>query len=122
MAKYPISVNIKKTPLKAAAPKIAAAKPVAAAKPNVGATLKRAERAQAMEAGESRLARSMPPKNKPATPTMSAAAKAKTQATLSRAERMQREEAIGDALLMKRGKPNVIRTTVNERTTPAKKK
>jgi hypothetical protein len=80
MARYPVTVNIKKTPLPSAA------KPM--------------------------------PKVKPVAPTMS---KAATQATLGRAERIQREEA-GESMLMKRKAPQVIRTTVNERTTPAKKK
>ena len=84
------------------------------------AVLGRAERMQKLEAGESRIARSMPAK-KPATPTMSAAAKAATDATLRRAERIQREESISENLLMKRGKPDVIRTTVRERMTPPKK-
>lgn len=85
--------------------------------------LARAERAQKMEAGESRLARAMPPKTKPATPTMSAATRAATQATLSRAERVQREEARGDAMLMKKkSAPAVIRTTVSYRPSPTGKK
>lgn len=55
MAKYPISVTIKKTPLKAAAPKVAAPKPkpMPAPKPNKAATqatLNRAERVQGEEA------------------------------------------------------------------------
>lgn len=84
------------------------------------AVLGRAERMQKLEAGESRIARSMPAK-KPATPTMSAAAKAATNAVLRRAERIQREESISESLLMKRGKPDVISTTVRERMTPVKK-
>ena len=84
------------------------------------AVLGRAERTQKLEAGESRIARSMPAK-KPATPTMSAAAKAATNATLRRAERIQREESISENLLMKRGKPDIISTTVRERMTPVKK-
>ena len=84
------------------------------------AVLGRAERMQKLEAGESRIARSMPAK-KPATPTMSAAAKAATDATLRRAERIQREESISENLLMKRGKPDIISTTVRERMTPVKK-
>lgn len=84
------------------------------------AVLGRAERMQKLEAGESRIARSMPAK-KPATPTMSAAAKAATNATLRRAERIQREESISEKLLMKRGKPDIISTTVRERMTPVKK-
>ena len=84
--------------------------------------LARAERVQKLEAGESRLARAMPPKNKPATPTMSAATRAATQATLARAERVQREEARGDAMLMKKKPaPTAIRTTVSYRPTPMKK-
>lgn len=86
-------------------------------------TLPRAERVQKLEAGESRLARAMPPKNKPATPTMSAATRAATQATLARAERVQREEARGDAMLMKKKPaPTAIRTTVNYRPSPTGKK
>lgn len=53
MAKYPISVNIKKTPLKAAAPKVVAPKPMPAPKPNKAATqatLNRAARVQGEEA------------------------------------------------------------------------
>lgn len=85
--------------------------------------LARAERVQKQEAGESRLAKAMPAKNKPVTPTMSAAARAATQATLSRAERVQREEARGDALLMrKKAAPAVIKTTVSYRPSPTKKK
>lgn len=85
--------------------------------------LARAERVQKLEAGESRIAKAMPPKNKPATPTMSPAERARTQATLGRAERVQREEARGDALLMKRkAAPAVVKTTVNYRATPTKKK
>lgn len=84
------------------------------------AVLGRAERMQKLEAGESRIARSMPAK-KPATPTMPAAAKAATNATLRRAERIQREESISEKLLMKRGKPDIISTTVRERMTPVKK-
>ena len=84
------------------------------------AVLGRAERMQNLEAGESRIARSMPAK-KPATPTMSAATKAATNATLRRAERIQREESISENLLMKRGKPDIISTTVRERMTPVKK-
>ena len=63
MAKYPISVNIKKTPLKAAAPKVAAPKPMPAPKPNKAATqatLNRAARVQGEEAGESLLMRRRP--------------------------------------------------------------
>ena len=52
---------------------------------------------------------------------MSAAAKAATNATLRRAERIQREESISEKLLMKRGKPDIISTTVRERMTPVKK-
>ena len=63
MAKYPISVTIKKTPLKAAAPKAAAPKPMPAPKPNKAATqatLNRAARVQGEEAGESLLMRRRP--------------------------------------------------------------
>ena len=81
MARYPVSVTIKKTPLKAAP------KPV------------------------------QMPKPKPVAPTMS---KAATQATLGRAERIQREEA-GESMLVGK-KPQVIRTTVRMKETPAKKK
>ena len=85
--------------------------------------LARAERVQKLEAGENRLAKAMPAKNKPVTPTMSTAARAATQATLSRAERVQREEARGDALLMKKKPaPAVIKTTVSYRPSPMKKK
>lgn len=85
------------------------------------AVLGRAARVQREEAGESRIARVQPPKNKPATPTMSAAQRAATQATLRRAERIQREESMSEGLLLKRGKPDIIRTTVRERMTPPKK-
>lgn len=64
MAKYPVSVNIKRVPLKTAAPK--AVKPVAMPKPSKAATqsvLKRAERMQAEEAGESILMKRKPAKN-----------------------------------------------------------
>lgn len=84
--------------------------------------LARAQRVQREEAGESRIARSQPPKTKPATPTMPAAQRNATQATLDRAARMQREESISEGLLLKRGNPNVIRTTVNMRSTPKKGK
>ncbi len=65
MAKYPISVNIKKTPLKAAAPKVVAPKPKPmpapkAAKAATQATLSRAERVQAEEAGESMVMKRRP--------------------------------------------------------------
>lgn len=62
MAKYPISVNIKKTPLKAAAPKVVAPKPkpMPAPKANTQATLRRAERVQAEEAGESMVMKRRP--------------------------------------------------------------
>ena len=108
-------------PPRMTAPKI---KPMAkpAAKPMApAAVLGRAERIQKMEAGESRLARSMPPKNKPATPMMSPAAAAATRAALGRAERIQREEA-GESMLLKRKPVDVIRTTVRMKETPAKKK
>ena len=107
-------------PPRMTAPKI---KPMAkpAAKPMApAAVLGRAERIQKMEAGESRLARSMPPKNKPATPMMSPAASAAARAALGRAERIQREEA-GESMLVGK-KPQVIRTTVRMKETPAKKK
>ena len=78
MARYPVSVTIKKTPLKAAP------KPVQMPKANPMAT------------------------------------KAATQATLRRAERIQREEA-GESMLVGK-KPQVIRTTVRMKETPAKKK
>ena len=92
-------------------------------KPNMApkAVLGRAERIQKMEAGESRLANSMPPKNKPATPTMSPADRARTQATLNRAARILGEEA-SESLLMKRKPVDVIRTTVRMKETPVKKK
>ena len=65
MVKYPISVNIKKTPLKAAAPKVAAPKPKPmpapkAAKAATQATLGRAERVQREEAAESLLMKRRP--------------------------------------------------------------
>lgn len=62
MAKYPISVTIKKTPLKAAAPKVVAPKPkpMPAPKANMQATLRRAERVQAEEAGESMVMKRRP--------------------------------------------------------------
>ena len=107
-------------PPRMTAPKI---KPMAkpAAKPMApAAVLGRAERIQKMEAGESRLARSMPPKNKPATPMMSPAASAAARAALGRAERIQREEA-GESMLVGK-KPQVIRTTVRMKETPAKKR
>lgn len=53
------------------------------------------------------------PQNKPAPPV--------TQRDLNRHARIQREESMSEGLLLKRGNPNVIRTTVNERTTPTKK-
>lgn len=84
------------------------------------AVLGRTERMQKLEAGESRLARSMPPKNKPATPMMTPADRARTQATLNRASRIQGEEA-GESMLVGK-KPQVIRTTVRMKETPAKKK
>ena len=74
MAKYPIRIDLTKIKTKPAAPKPAATKPAPA---NTAATLKRAERMQALEAKES--------------------------------------------LLLKRGKPDIIRTTVTERMTPTKK-
>jgi hypothetical protein len=40
---------------------------------------------------------------------------------LDRHARMQGEEARSEAMLLKRGRPNVIRTTVAERMTPTKK-
>jgi hypothetical protein len=87
------------------------------------ATLNRAERMQKLEAAESRLARATPPKNKPATPTMSPAARAATQAALSRAERVQAEEARGDAMLMRRrpAAKDVISVVTRMRETPVKK-
>ena len=62
MAKYPISVTIKKTPLKAAAPKVVAPKPkpMPAPKANTQATLNRAARVQGEEAKESLLMRRRP--------------------------------------------------------------
>lgn len=82
--------------------------------------LARAERAQKLEAGESRIAKAMPA-NKPATPTMSAAARAATQATLNRAERVQRQEAGESMMLRKKSAQPVIKTTVSYRPTPMKK-
>ena len=84
------------------------------------AVLGRAERVQRLEAGESRIARSQPPKAKPATPAMSAAATGAAQSALARAERIQKLEA-GESRLVKKA-PAVTRTTVDYRTTPAKKK
>lgn len=52
------------------------------------------------------------PQNRPAPPI--------TQDALDSAARMQGIEA-RESLLLKQGKPDIIRTTVNERTTPAKK-
>ena len=123
MARYPVTVNIKKTPLPSAAKPTPKAKPPApvASKAATRAPLGRAERVQKMEAGESRLAKYQPPKNKPATPMVPPADRARTQATLSRAERIQREEA-GESMLLKRKPVDVIRTTVRMKETPAKKK
>ena len=92
-------------PPRMTAPKLKPVKPTPQMTPK--ATLGRAARVQGLEAGESRLAKTMPPKNKPATPTMSAAAKAATQAAISRAQRVQGEEA-GESMLMKRKPPQVI--------------
>jgi len=67
MAKYPVSVTIKRVPLKAAAPKaMPKTKPMPAIKPNkmdTQAVLKRAERIQGEEAGESILMRRKPAKD-----------------------------------------------------------
>lgn len=52
------------------------------------------------------------PQNRPAPPI--------TQRDLDRHARIQGMEA-KESLLLKRGSPTVIRTTVNERTTPTKK-
>lgn len=52
------------------------------------------------------------PQNRPAPPI--------TQGALDSAARMQGIEA-RESLLLKRGRPDVIRTTVTERTTPPKK-
>jgi hypothetical protein len=63
MARYPISVNIKKTPLKMPAPKAAkpvAAKPAGPTPAQTRATLGRAERIQREEAGESMLMKRKP--------------------------------------------------------------
>ena len=116
MAKPPRITTPKIKPVAKPAPK-PVAKPM-----SPSAVLGRAERIQKMEAGESRLAKYQPPKNKPATPMVPSADRARTQATLSRAERIQGEEARGDALLMQRKPVDVIRTTVRMKETPAKKK
>ena len=106
--------------------RMASSKPAAkaAAKPGYAmdpaSVLARAERVQAAEAGESRLARAKPA-NKPATPTMSAAARAATQATLDRAARVQREEAGESAMLRRKPAQPVVKTTVSYRPTPTKK-
>ena len=70
-----------------------------------------------------RMVGATPPKNKPATPTMSPAARAATQATLSRAERVQAEEARGDAMLMRRrpAAKDTISVVTRMRETPVKK-
>ena len=62
MARYPVTVSIKKTPLKAAAPKVVAPKPkpMPAPKANTQATLRRAERVQREEAAESLLMKRRP--------------------------------------------------------------
>ena len=96
------------------------AKPTNKIDMSTAAVLARAERAQKMEAAESRLARAKPA-NKPATPTMSAAARAATQATLSRAERVQRQEAGESAMLRRKPAQPVVKTTVSYRPTPMKK-
>ena len=57
-------------------------------------------------------ARAAAPQNRAAPPI--------TQKTLDRAARIQGMEA-SESLLLKRGKPDVIRTTVAERMTPTKK-
>ena len=130
MAKYPLRFELPKAKPMAKASKPAASKPAApkASKPastraTTQATLDRAARMQAEEAGESLIARSMPPKNKPATPTMSTGARRATQATLDRAARMQAEEARSEALLMKRRAPakDIISITTRMRETPTKK-
>ena len=124
MAKPPRMTAPKIKPVAKPAPKpVAKPAPKPVAKPmSPSAVLGRAERIQKMEAGESRLAKYQPPKNKPATPMVPSADRARTQATLSRAERIQGEEARGDALLMQRKPVDVIRTTVRMKETPAKKK
>ena len=54
-------------------------------------------------------------------PKPKAPAPSNTAATLRRGERIQALEA-KESLLLKRGKPDIIRTTVTERTTPMKKR
>jgi hypothetical protein len=56
-----------------------------------------------------------------AKPAQNRAAPLVTQGRLDRHARMQGEEARSEALLLKRGRPDVIRTTVAERMTPTKK-
>jgi len=56
-----------------------------------------------------------------AKPAQNRAAPLVTQGRLDRNARMQGEEARSEAMLLKRGRPNVIRTTVAERMTPTKK-
>ncbi len=68
------------------------------------------------------LSASKPSAPKPmAKPAQNRAAPPITQAMLDRHARMQGEEARSEAMLLKRGRPNVIRTTVAERMTPTKK-
>lgn len=56
-----------------------------------------------------------------AKPAQNRAAPPITQAMLDRHARMQGEEARSEAMLLRRGRPDVIRTTVAERMTPTKK-
>jgi hypothetical protein len=56
-----------------------------------------------------------------AKPAQNRAAPLVTQGRLDRNARMQGEEARSEAMLLKRGRPDVIRTTVAERMTPTKK-
>jgi hypothetical protein len=57
---------------------------------------------------------------KPAPKPQNRAAPPVTQAALNAQSRRQGLEA-SESLLLKRGRPDVIRTTVTERTTPPKK-
>jgi hypothetical protein len=56
-----------------------------------------------------------------AKPAQNRAAPLVTQGRLDRNARMQGEEARSEAMLLRRGRPDVIRTTVAERMTPTKK-
>ena len=56
-----------------------------------------------------------------AKPAQNRAAPLVTQGRLDRNARMQGEEARSEAMLLRRGRPDVILTTVAERMTPTKK-